>query len=352
MFSSVILQLENVTFKFDSVTPPVVAEINLTIIAGNILALLGPSGCGKTTLLRIVAGLEFPQIGTVKIANQLVAGNGNCIPPQQRQIGMLFQNYALFPHFSVAKNITYGLRFAKAKERYKYVKELLDLVRLTGLENRYPHQLSGGQQQRVALARALAAQPKILLLDEPLSNLDMQIRLQLREEILAILKAKQISAIFVTHDQQEALAIADRVAVMRAGKLQQVGTPEEVYHQPNSRFVAEFVSQSNFLPTRRKGNLWKTEIGDFVLTHRNTDIRQNQGDLMIREEDLILQSKSDGVVVIETRQLLGSEYRYCLRTPSGRKLYARTNNAIALSIGTRVQLSVLPEKLKFFASND
>ncbi len=352
MFSSAILQLENVTFKFDSVSPPVVAEINLTVAPGNILALLGPSGCGKTTLLRIIAGLEFPQVGTVTIANQLVAGNGNCIPPQQRQIGMLFQHYALFPHFCVAKNIAYGLRFAKARERHKYVTELLDLVRLTGLENRYPHQLSGGQQQRVALARALAAQPKILLLDEPLSNLDMQIRLQLREEILAILKAKQISAIFVTHDQQEALAIADKVAVMRAGKLQQVGTPEEVYHQPNSRFVAEFVSQGNFLPAKRKGNLWKTEIGDFFLSHKNTDIPQNQGDLMIREEDFILQPKSDGGVVIETRQLLGSEYRYCLRTPTGRKLYVRIKNTTELSIGTQVQLSVVPDKLRLFASND
>ncbi len=348
MFSSPILRLENVTLKFSQMTTPVVAGVNLTVAPGDVLGLLGPSGCGKTTLLRIIAGLEYPQIGTVTIAGNLVAGNGNWIPPQQRQIGMVFQHYALFPHFSVAKNIACGLRRAKARERHRRVTELLDLVRLTGLENRYPHQLSGGQQQRVALARALAPQPKILLLDEPMSNLDMQIRLQLREEILAILEAKKISAIFVTHDQQEALAIADQVAVMRAGKLEQVGTPEEVYTQPNSRFVAEFVSHGNFLPAKRKGNLWETEIGDFVLSKENANIPQNKGDLMIREEDLILQPKSDGAVIIETRKLLGSEYRYCLRTPSGMKLYARTQNATALSVGTQVQLAVFQERSQFF----
>ncbi|MBW4504022.1 MAG: ABC transporter ATP-binding protein [Scytonema hyalinum WJT4-NPBG1] len=352
MALSAILRLENVTLKFSQMTAPAVARVTLALAPGDVLGLLGPSGCGKTTLLRIIAGFESPQAGTVEIAGHLVAGNGHWVPPEQRHVGMVFQDYALFPHLSVAENIAFGLRFAKARERRERVAQLLALVRLTGLENRYPHELSGGQQQRVALARALAAQPKLLLLDEPLSNLDVQVRLKLREEVLEILKAKEISGIFVTHDQQEALAIADQVAVMRQGSLEQVGTPEAIYRHPASRFVAEFVSQANFLPARRKGHLWETEIGCFALKNQDSEDGihpcEDKGDLMIPEEDIILQPAKDGSVVIETRRFLGREYRYCLRTPSGKKLYARTSAAVALPIGMRVRLSVVEQGLRFF----
>lgn len=352
MALSAILRLENVTLKFSQMTAPAVDGVSLALAPGDVLGLVGPSGCGKTTLLRIIAGFEFPQTGTVEIAGQFVAGNNQWVPPEQRHIGMVFQDYALFPHLSVAENIAFGLRFAKARERRKRVTEFLALVRLTGLENRYPHELSGGQQQRVALARALAAQPQLLLFDEPLSNLDVQVRLRLREEVLEILKAKKMSGIFVTHDQQEALAIADQVAVMRQGSLEQVGTPEEIYRHPASRFVAEFVSQANFLPAKRKGHLWETEIGCFTFQNQDSkdDIHrcEDKGDLMIREEDIILQPDQDASVVIETRCFLGREYRYCLRTPSGKKLYARTPTAIVLPIGTRVRLSVVGQALRFF----
>jgi iron(III) transport system ATP-binding protein len=352
MTLSAILRLENVTLKFSQMTAPAVARVTLALAPGDVLGLLGPSGCGKTTLLRIIAGFESPQTGTVEIAGQIVAGNGHWMPPEQRYVGMVFQDYALFPHFSVAENIAFGLRFAKARERRERVAELLALVRLTGLENRYPHELSGGQQQRVALARALAPQPKLLLLDEPLSNLDVQVRLKLREEVLEILKAKGISGIFVTHDQQEALAIADQVAVMQLGSLEQIGTPEEIYRHPTSRFVAEFVTQANFLPARRKRHLWETEIGCFTFQNQDSedDIHpcEDKGDLMIPEEDIILQPDQNGSVAIETRRFLGREYRYCLRTPSGKKLHARTPSAIALTIGTRVRLSVVGQRLKFF----
>jgi iron(III) transport system ATP-binding protein len=351
MTPSAILRLENVTLKFSQMTAPAVARVTLALAPGDVLGLLGPSGCGKTTLLRIIAGFESPQTGTVEIAGQLVAGNGKWVPPEQRYVGMVFQDYALFPHFSVVENIAFGLRFAKARRR-EQLTELLALVRLTGLENRYPHELSGGQQQRVALARALAPQPKLLLLDEPLSNLDVQVRLKLREEVLEILKAKGISGIFVTHDQQEALAIADQVAVMRQGSLEQLGTPEEIYNQPASRFVAEFVTQANFLPARRKGHLWETEIGCFALNNQDSEDSihpcEDKGDLMIPEEDIILQPDQNGSVAIETRRFLGREYRYCLRTPYGKKLYARTPTAIALPIGTRVRLSVVGQGLRFF----
>lgn len=345
MTQSAILRLENVTLKFSQMTAPAVARVTLALSPGDVLGLLGPSGCGKTTLLRIIAGFESPQRGTVEIAGQLVAGNGNWVPPEQRQIGMVFQDHALFPHLSVAENIAFGLRYSKARDRQERVAQLLSLVKLTGLENRYPHELSGGQQQRVALARALATQPKLLLLDEPLSNLDVQVRLSLREEVLEILKAKNISGIFVTHDQQEALAIADQVAVMRQGSLEQLGTPEEIYRHPASRFVAEFVTQANFLSARRRGHLWETEIGCFALSNQDSE---DKGDLMIPEEDIILQPASDGSSVIQTRCFLGREYRYSLRTPSGKKIYARTPAVIALPIGTRVHLSVVGQALRFF----
>ncbi|WGV28192.1 ABC transporter ATP-binding protein [Halotia branconii] len=369
MTTSAILRLENITLKFSPKAVPVIAGVTLTLASGEVLGLLGPSGCGKTTLLRIIAGFESPQTGTVEIAGRVVANKSTWIPPEQRHVGMLFQDYALFPHLSVRENIAFGLQSTKMSDRQQRVAELLDLVRLSGLEKRYPHELSGGQQQRVALARALAPQPKLLLLDEPLSNLDAQVRLSLREEVLEILKTQQISAIFVTHDQQEALAIADQVAVMQQGKLEQLGTPEAIYHQPASRFVAEFVTQANFLPARRRGNLWETEIGCFAIKEQNSNngihslSSQNgynskvsvyslhtdtdNGDVMIPEEDIILQPVKDGAAMIKTRRFLGSEYRYCLRTASGKKLYARTPSTISLSVGTRVKLSVIGP-LRFF----
>lgn len=346
--TAAILKLQNVSLKFTQMEVPAVDGVSLALAPGDVLGLLGPSGCGKTTLLRIIAGFELPQAGTIEIGGQLVAGDGNWLPPEKRHVGMLFQDYALFPHLTVAENIGFGLRSGRKSDRHQRIAELLTLVRLPGIENRYPHELSGGQQQRVALARALAPQPQLLLLDEPLSNLDLQVRLNLREEVLAILKNQGISSIFVTHDQQEALAIADQVAVMRHGKLEQIGTPEAIYTQPASRFVAEFVTQANFLPAQLQGNCWVTEIGCFPAT---SQISPDTADLMIREEDIILQPASDGAMKIATRFFLGNEYRYSLSTPAGKKLYARTPTSIALSIGTQVNVSLrTTATLKFFES--
>lgn len=353
MTNSAILHLEGITKQFEHSSCPAVANVTLTLQQGDLLGLLGPSGCGKTTLLRIVAGFEQPQSGIVTLAGRPVVGGGYWVPPEQRDTGMVFQDYALFPHLNVAENVAFGLKKSRVRSKIHalkdQVKEAIALVGLSGLEKRYPHELSGGQQQRVALARALAPRPALILLDEPLSNLDVQVRLRLRQEVRSILKETGTSAIFVTHDQEEALSISDQVGVMRGGHLEQLGTPEEIYTHPASRFVAEFVTQSNFLPARRRENRWETEVGSFEL--RMVDCKLNptgetqssildMGELMVREENLMLQPDDEAKVVIRDRHFLGREYRYCLETPSGKRLHARTTLNTLLPVGTRVQLSV------------
>ncbi len=342
-----ILKLEGITKQFEHSPCPAVAHVTFSLQQGELLGLLGPSGCGKTTLLRIIAGFEYPQSGIVELAGRLVAGCGSWVPPEQRDTGMVFQDYALFPHLTVAKNVAFGLKKSRVLVK-ETIKESLALVGLSGLEKRYPHELSGGQQQRVALARALAPRPALILLDEPLSNLDVQVRLRLRHEVRSILKKTGTSAIFVTHDQEEALSICDKVGVMNGGRLEQFGTPEEIYTHPATRFVAEFVTQANFLLARRRDDLWETEVGSFEVRHVDSRLNPNSeiqpslyevGEIMLREENLILQPDEEAKVVICDRHFLGREYRYCLETPSGKRLHARTTLSTQLPVGTRVRVS-------------
>lgn len=347
-----IVQLQNVTKQFAADVPPAVDNVSLTLQTGDILGLLGPSGCGKTTLLRMIAGFENLQAGKIEIGGKIVcdASGGlrqrsTSIPAEQRDIGIVFQDYALFPHLNVTENIGFGLKNTSKQQIQKRINEVIELVNLQGLEKRYPYELSGGQQQRVALARALAPQPQLMLLDEPLSNLDIQVRLRLREEIRDILKAAGTSAIFVTHDQEEALAISDLVGVMRQGHLEQLGTPEEIYTHPASRFVAEFVTQANFLPARRQGNIWQTEVGNFELP---VNYSNETGEIMIRQEGLRLEPTSDSPVFIQSRRFLGREYLYCLKTASGREIHARTVADMALPVGAKVQVSVPSNTVKVF----
>ncbi|MBF2014722.1 MAG: ABC transporter ATP-binding protein [Rivularia sp. T60_A2020_040] len=340
-----ILSLQNITKLFAESQIPAVNNVSLTLQEGDILALLGPSGCGKTTLLRIIGGFEYPQTGEVKIGKDKVCSPVSWIPPEKRDIGIVFQDYALFPHLTVAENVAFGLKNSDKRQTKQRVSQILNLVRLDTLEKRYPYELSGGQQQRVALARALAPEPKLMLLDEPLSNLDIQVRLQLREEIRDILKIAGTSAIFITHDQEEALAIADIVGVMRQGCLEQIGTPEQIYSYPESRFVAEFVTQANFLPARRQGNVWQTEIGDFEIKDNRS---RHEAEIMVRQEDLILQPDTNSRVKITKRRFLGREYRYCLETASGKEIHARTIVDTALPVGTPVKISVIDDAIKIF----
>jgi iron(III) transport system ATP-binding protein len=336
-----ILQLYQVTRQYSRHSQPAVCEVSLTLQPGDLLALLGPSGCGKTTLLRLIAGFEQPQNGTIEIAEQPVAGEGAWVPPERRGVGMVFQDYALFPHLTVRQNIEFGL--ADRPHSSGKVKDILAIVRLEGLDDRYPHQLSGGQQQRVALARALAPDPALILLDEPLSNLDVQVRLRLRQELRAILKTAGASAVFVTHDQEEALSIADQVAVMCQGRLEQIGTPEQLYQQPASRFVAEFVTQANLIPAQRQGKVWRTEIGDIPIA--SPDDQPDRVDLMMRQEDLVLTADPSSFITIGDRQFLGREYSYVLHLPGGRSMIARTPVHACLAVQTPVQVTIASAKV-------
>ena len=366
MNQSVILQLNNITKVFPHSAPSVgkqptkiLNNVSLTLNHGELLGLLGPSGCGKTTLLRIVAGFESISEGTVAIAGKVVCSRSESLAAEKRQTGMVFQDYALFPHLTVAENIAFGLKHQSktGKGLFAYqdrskiqqrVGEVLELVHLKGFERRYPHQLSGGQQQRISLARALAPQPTLILLDEPLSNLDVRVRHHLRAEIRAILKAAGTSAIFVTHDREEALAISDKIAVMCRGKIEQVGTPEAVYLNPTTRFVAEFVTQANFLPATRQGDVWVTEIGRVAALSESDGL---EGELALRPEEIMLASDPDSKIVVRSRQFLGREYFYEVETASGKTIYVRMGLGLSeeIAIGTRVKLSFKIDNPQIFA---
>lgn len=350
MGDAAVLQLVEVSRQFAPGERPAVNHVSFALAAGELLGLLGPSGCGKTTLLRLIAGFEPLQHGTITVAGQQIANARHSTPPEKRAIGMVFQDFALFPHLTLAQNVGFGLQgpaFPSAKARSLRTQEVIALVGLEGLEQRYPYELSGGQQQRVALARALAPQPVLILLDEPFSNLDVTIRSRLRQEVRQILKAADTTAIFVTHDQEEALAISDRVAVMYQGQLEQLDAPEQLYNQPQSRFVAQFVTQANFLSAELQDGVWQTEIGQFNVLS-NPQPAAAKGELMVRQEDIQLIPDPTGTVVVCDRQFLGREQWYSLRTETGRQLQVRAAADQVIAIDTRVSLKVAPERLRVF----
>jgi iron(III) transport system ATP-binding protein len=240
-----VLELDDVSKRFGTET--VIENLSLSVQEGEILTLLGPSGCGKTTTLRLVAGLDRPDTGEIRLNGEVVSGPGQFTAPEQRGIGVVFQEFALFPHLTARENIAFGLHEWDADETEARVDEMLDLVGLDAQGDSHPDQLSGGQQQRVALARSLAPEPAMLLLDEPFSNLDVDLRVKMREEVRRILKEAGVTAVSVTHDQEEAMSISDRVAVVNDGQIEQIGVPEQVFQHPESRFVAGFLGHASFL---------------------------------------------------------------------------------------------------------
>jgi len=304
----------------------------LDVADGELFTLLGPSGCGKTTLLRLVAGFYTPDAGEIRFGTRRVER----LPPYERNIGMVFQNYALWPHMTVRGNVTYGLRLRKlpAAEIARRLADGLGQVNLAGLEDRYPGQLSGGQQQRVALARALVLNPDILLLDEPLSSLDAKIRVQVRGEIRRLQQALRITTVYVTHDQEEALSLSDRIAVMRDGRIQQVAEPKALYERPANRFVADFVGTNNFIPGVCKereagGILVETPLG---LVHGRSEDGITAGTacvLAVRPENVMLGSAGDNVFEgrVVVASYLGSTLRYDIETPAGLVLQVDVRDA-------------------------
>ena len=262
---STILSTQGLTKRFTPEAPPVVDDVDIAVEDGEIFALLGPSGCGKTTTLRLLAGFEHAEAGTITFEDHLLTAPNRHVPPEERGIGLVFQNYALFPHLSVLENVSFGLKSLPGPERAERARQVLDMVGLSGFEQRRPHELSGGQQQRVAIARTLAPHPHLVLLDEPFSNLDALLRQTTRQEIRSVLKRQSISAILVTHDQEEALSFADRLAVMRNGRIEQVGTPEEIYYQPRTLFVAQFLGRTNLLLSQASGQTAQTPLGTVPL---------------------------------------------------------------------------------------
>ncbi len=241
--------------------------LSFDVAEGEVFALLGPSGCGKTTALRLIGGFMRPDHGSITYHDRLLAGEGAFVPPEKRGIGFVFQDYALFPHLTVAQNVAFGLRNEKPATKKSRTSEVLKLVGMDGFEERLPHALSGGQQQRVALARALAPRPRLLLLDEPFSNLDAFFRNEMRDNVRASLMEEGITAVLVTHDQEEALLFADRVGVMQGGRIDQIGTPEEIYLTPRTLFVAQFMGQTNLVLTHASGTTAESVLGKLTL-HR------------------------------------------------------------------------------------
>jgi iron(III) transport system ATP-binding protein len=331
-----LLELTGVAKRFGADRPPAVETLTLSLEAGRVLALLGPSGCGKTTTLRLIAGFETPDAGRIAIGGRVVAeAGGAAVPPEERSVGVVFQDYALFPHLSVAANVAFGLSRAPRGERRARVAQMLELIGLADLGSRYPHELSGGQQQRVATARALAPAPTLLLLDEPFSNLDADLRAQMRDEVQGVLQATKTTAIFVTHDQEEAFTIADEVGVLSQGRLEQLGPPETIYHHPATPFVAEFVGAADFLPGLVTSAGVLTEIGVFDNVERRLPGEKVR--VMIRPDDVTFVPDAGGDAVLLQRYFRGSETLYCLGLPSGHRVHSSQPSSAAFTTGLRVR---------------
>jgi len=303
-----------------------VAGVTLELAEGEIAAVLGPSGCGKTTLLRLIAGFEAPDAGEIEVGGDVVAGRGAPVPPEKRRIGMVFQDYALFPHLKVDANVGFGLSRLSSSERRVLTARALELVGLAHKAGSYPHELSGGERQRVALARALAPKPEVVLLDEPFSSLDATLRADLRRDVEKILREAKATALLVTHDQEEALSLADRVAVMRDGVIRQDGTPEEVYGRPTDHWVTSFLGDAEVLPGTAAGGAVECELGRFPIP---AEI-EGEVDVVIRPESVALgqgravrsERTYDGLVV--AREYYGHDQLVTVELESGRKVRSRS----------------------------
>jgi len=346
------VELRGLTKRFGSLA--VVDQVSLRIDHGQLVCLLGPSGCGKTTTLRLMAGFLEPSDGEIHVGDRLVSSSARTLPPEQRKMSMIFQSYALWPHMTVAENIVYGLRLRKL-DRDTIAKKLASILATTKLEilaQRYPGELSGGQQQRVALARALIVEPETLLLDEPLSNLDANLREEMRFEIRRLHDEYRYTTVYVTHDQSEAMTTADLIAVMNSGKIDQLGTPEDIYDRPQSEFVARFIGASNVINgTARDGN--HISFGGSTLEVVGAKLNPGQAAVVaIRQHDIQLSTRApptsdNAVKATVTRQVfLGASRDYMVETEDGTTLRVVTSTENAVPRGTGVWLTLPAERCR------
>jgi iron(III) transport system ATP-binding protein len=335
-----VVELQGLTKDFGVIRA--VDQIDLSVVEGEVLALLGPSGCGKTTTLRLVAGFERPDAGRVVLDGAPVAAPGHFVPPERRRVGVVFQDYALFPHLTVEQNIGYGVRDRARRE--VRVREMLDLVGLGAEARRLPHELSGGQQQRVALARALAPEPALVLLDEPFSNLDAALRVWMRGEVRAILREAHATAVFVTHDQEEALSLADRIAVMRAGRVLQVGEPGALYARPADRFVATFVGDADMIAGHADGDAVTTAVGRLRAAG---DGLRGDVEVALRPERVRLRLDGAGQGVVRGITYFGHDQLIEVVLEDGARVRSRIGPGRAFEPGDRVSVAVNDEVIAF-----
>lgn len=349
------LQLENIAVEYGQAPHAhrAVDGVSLDLPTGEIGALIGPSGCGKSSLLRAVAGLQAISQGQIRSGGQIISTPSHIIPPEVRGVGMVFQDYALFPHMNIARNVGFGLAHLPRPARQERIGEVLALVGLADLAGRMPHELSGGQQQRVALARALARKPSVLLLDEPFSSLDAAMREKLAQEVRVILKAAGCTALVVTHDQDEAFAIADRIGVMQSGHLEQWDSPYQLYHQPATRFVAEFVGDAVLLPVQlQTPRVLQTPLGELALTPEQSAGHAPGAalQLLLRADELVLDAASPLQATITQVQFRGSLQLCTLQLPTGHAVLLQSSSAIAMRVGQSVTIAARLNSLVLFSS--
>ncbi|MGH8131273.1 MAG: ABC transporter ATP-binding protein [Steroidobacteraceae bacterium] len=341
------LELREVSKSFAGITA--IHRLSLTVDAGRIGCLLGPSGSGKSTVLRSVAGFERPDSGEVLAGGEMLSGRGIWVPPERRRIAMVFQDYALFPHLDALANVAFGLREANRQSRRRRALEMLELVGLAAEAGRFPHELSGGQQQRVALARALAPRPRLVLLDEPFSNLDADVRTELAQQVRAALVAEGATALLVTHDQREAFAIADEIGVLRAGRLEQWDAPWRLYHSPATRFVADFVGEGTFIQGTVLGpGRVSTELGVIEGQLTSDQPPGTHLDLLLRPDDVIHDDASELHAEVVERAFRGAQFRYKLRLPSGATALSFVPSHHDHAIGERIGIRLDAQHLVGF----
>ena len=353
-----VLDIRDLSVRYAQASAPVIDGLNLALAQGEIGCVVGSSGCGKTTLLRAIAGLVPLASGSIDVGGRCVANAAVEVPTEKRGIGLVFQDYALFPHLRVDENIAFGLRRLPRGECASHVRRLLELVGLQPFARKYPHELSGGQQQRVALARALAPSPKLLLMDEPFSNLDVELRARLGAEVRQILKESGTSAILVTHDQQEAFAIADRVGVMNQGRLEQWDRPYEIYHRPGSRYVADFIGQGVFLPARvldsRRLSIELGELkGDVPLPCSVGCDACGRGchvEVLLRPDDIVHDDASPMTAQVVRKAFRGADFVYTLRLASGQEVLALVPSHHDHAVGERIGIRLDADHVVTFPS--